>query len=154
MRTSTYTIGRSRVILNRKPPRSSSSCLPWGQAPGSQLSEANLPGGFLETRSFLPFSAAEAGLRLQNPSSDARYAVHGITRINAAAPGNTETPMFVCGGPDMAELTRPAGRCGQPEEVAEMMCGRAAFVTESIDPIDAGFYYDGFSGYNEGFCLD
>ena len=74
--------------------------------------------------------------------------------MNAVAPGNFETPMIARYGAfaDIAKSTQPTGRCGRPEEVAELICfllsDRAAFMTGSIVAIDGGITTSGFSGYN------
>jgi NAD(P)-dependent dehydrogenase (short-subunit alcohol dehydrogenase family) len=93
-----------------------------------------------------------------------KHAVNGLTktaalecarsgvRINAVAPGNIETPMIKNFGDynDIAKATQPTGRCGKPEEVAELVCfllsDRAAFMTGSIVAIDGGITTTGYSG--------
>ncbi|KAH7007364.1 KR domain protein [Ilyonectria destructans] len=96
-----------------------------------------------------------------------KHAVNGLTktaalecasqgiRVNAVAPGNIETPMIAALGVSMDEIARalqPTGRCGKPEEVAELVCfllsDRSAFMTGSIVAIDGGITTTGYSSSN------
>lgn len=75
------------------------------------------------------------------------YATKGI-RVNAVAPGGTETPMVAMAleNPEVAAaLTagHPIGRLGQPGEIAEaaawLLSDAASFVTGVILPVDGGY---------------
>lgn len=85
-----------------------------------------------------------------------KFAVIGLTksvalecagagiRVNAVAPGGTETPNFlrVMGDPHAMDGMVPMGRIGQPEEVAEavvwLLSDRASYVTGAVLSIDGG----------------
>ncbi|KAF5009203.1 hypothetical protein FDECE_4568 [Fusarium decemcellulare] len=92
-----------------------------------------------------------------------KHAINGLTktaaleyasqghRINAVAPGNIDTPMIQGFGATVDEIGRasqPVGRCGRPEEVAELICfllsERSAFMTGSIVAIDGGITTAGY----------
>lgn len=144
----------------------------------SQVMSINLNGVFYclreELRAFLRLGTKGS---IVNLSSDAgtvasvacaayvasKHAVNGLTksaaleyakkgiRVNAVAPGNIVTPMiqkFSISPEDLAKVTQPTGRCGKPEEVAELICfilsERSAFMTGSIVAIDGGITTTGF----------
>jgi NAD(P)-dependent dehydrogenase (short-subunit alcohol dehydrogenase family) len=75
------------------------------------------------------------------------YAAQGI-RINAIGPAFIRTPMIAALEENEETLKmlvglHPAGRLGQPEEVAELVIwlssSRASFVTGAYYPVDGGY---------------
>ena len=101
------------------------------------------------------YVASKHGLNGLTKTAAIENAKNGI-RINAVAPGNVETPMIAQYGSyaDIAKSTQPTGRCGKPEEIAELVCfllsDRATFMTGAVVAIDGGITTTGFSGYNDG----
>lgn len=92
------------------------------------------------------YNAAKAGVHQLTKSMAAEWATRGV-RVNAVAPGYTDTPLlsFAKGGPSYKvwmEMT-PTGRMGQPEEVAAVVLflasDAASNVTGSIVTVDGGY---------------
>jgi NAD(P)-dependent dehydrogenase (short-subunit alcohol dehydrogenase family) len=98
--------------------------------------------------SFDSYIAAKGGVISLTRSMAAEYGTYGI-RVNAISPGYiiTEVQMgWYTTNPQAVAAANAAhvlGRCGKPEEVAEMavfLCSdRASFTTGSIIDIDGGF---------------
>ena len=145
----------------------------WSEESWSQMLAINLTGVWLCMKHELPHmlnqgggaivnTASVAGLvGLQNASGyvAAKHGVIGLTktaaleyaqagiRINSVCPGFIETPMTedaVKRYYDRIIATTPAGRLGQPAEIAEMvvwLCSdRASFVTGANYNVDGGYY--------------
>ena len=76
------------------------------------------------------------------------YAPRGV-RVNAVAPGGTDTPMLAAGSADRAGRARAAGaihpmrRVAQPEEIAAaavfLASDEASFITGVVLPVDGGY---------------
>ncbi len=92
-----------------------------------------------------PYSAAKHGVIGLTQTAALEYAGRGI-RINAICPGYMNTPMtHAATTPDVRRAlatATPAGRLGQPGEVAELavwLCSSAAtFVHGAFIPVDGG----------------
>jgi NAD(P)-dependent dehydrogenase (short-subunit alcohol dehydrogenase family) len=92
------------------------------------------------------YAAAKHGLTGLTKATAHEYATRGI-RVNAVAPGVTETEMVVGmygqdGAQQLAERLNPIGRLVQPTEIAAAvvwLCGDAAgAITGVILPVDGG----------------
>lgn len=94
------------------------------------------------------YSATKHGIVGMTKSLVAEYAKDGL-RVNAIAPGPTETPMvkqFFADNPEMkenAEAGIPQKRLGTPEEVAELvsflLTSKAEYINGEVIRIDGGF---------------
>lgn len=92
-----------------------------------------------------PYSAAKHGVIGLTQTAALEYAGRGV-RINAICPGYMDTPMtHASTTPDVRRAlaaATPAGRLGQPGEVAELavwLCSSAAtFVHGAFIPVDGG----------------
>lgn len=90
------------------------------------------------------YGAAKAGVHALTLYLAKELAVHGVT-VNAVAPGPIASSMTT-GFPEALVRQIPAGRLGQPVEVASAvawLCSReAAFVTGEIIDVNGGLWMD------------
>ena len=114
----------------------------------------NLKGVWLGMRALLPGMLERGEGRIVNVASLAAdtglpglaaYTPAGI-RINALAPGMIETPMITGNPPEALQAfleKTPAGRPGQPEEIAEIILflagPDAGFITGQTISVDGGW---------------
>ena len=104
--------------------------------------------GVIGQDSVVTYSATKHGIIGLTKSMVAEYAKDGL-RINAIAPGPTETPMvkaFYEANPSMKENATkgiPQKRLGTPEEVAELvtflLTSKAQYINGEVIRIDGGF---------------
>ncbi|PQD94520.1 short chain dehydrogenase [Pradoshia eiseniae] len=104
--------------------------------------------GVIGQDSVVTYSATKHGIIGLTKSMVAEYAKDGL-RINAIAPGPTETPMvkaFYEANPSMKENATkgiPQKRLGTPEEVAELVAflltSKAQYINGEVIRIDGGF---------------
>ncbi|PHP66790.1 short chain dehydrogenase [Zhengella mangrovi] len=107
--------------------------------------------GLTAGANFVAYSAAKHGVAGATKAAALEVAEQGI-RVNAIAPGFTETPMVTDQGLMIkrgtqeyadAAAAHPMNRWGQPEDMAEgiawLLSGKSAFVTGTILSIDGGF---------------
>ncbi len=103
--------------------------------------------------------AAKRGIPQSALYSAAKHAVHGLVRsaakeygfmnirINAVAPGTTDTAMVQSMATseviDVLKAQQPLGRLGKPEEIAAVLAflvsDEASFVTGAVYSVDGGF---------------
>lgn len=115
---------------------------------GGSIVNTASSAGVIGQSSVVTYSATKHGIVGMTKSLVAEYAKDGL-RINAIAPGPTETPMvkkFFEDNPDMkasAEAGIPQKRLGTPEEVAELVAflltSKAQYVNGETIAIDGGF---------------
>ncbi len=138
-----------------------------------RVMEVNLHGAFALVQAFLPalrrqrgcvvnvasgaafvaqagcagYSASKAALRMLTQTLAVDLGADGV-RVNAVAPGVIDTPMTAATRADPARLAgflrrTPAGRVGQPEEVAAAVLFLASPMSSYINgvtlPVDGGF---------------
>jgi NAD(P)-dependent dehydrogenase (short-subunit alcohol dehydrogenase family) len=146
---------------------------PEAEAIVRQVVDVNLHGAFAMVRAFLPalrrtqgcivnvasgaafsaqarcagYSASKAALHMMTQTLAVDLGADGV-RVNAVAPGVIETPMTAATRGDPARLAgflqrTPAGRLGQPDEVAAaivfLASPLASYVNGTTLPVDGGF---------------
>jgi NAD(P)-dependent dehydrogenase (short-subunit alcohol dehydrogenase family) len=118
------------------------------QADGGAIVNCSSISGLAGGAGFASYSAAKHGVSGLTASAALEYARKGV-RINAVAPGPTETPMghFVTRGWDREIVERmmesvPIGRLAQPNEIAApvlFLCSSAAsMIVGHTLPVDGG----------------
>jgi len=115
---------------------------------GGSIVNTSSSAGVIGQDSVVTYSATKHGIVGLTKSLVAEYAKDGL-RVNAIAPGPTETPMvkaFYEANPEMkANATRgiPQKRLGTPEEVAELvtflLTSKAEYINGEVIRIDGGF---------------
>lgn len=145
---------------------------PQAEAIVRQVMDVNLHGAFAMVRAFLPalrrtqgcvvniasgaafsaqancagYSASKAALHMLTQPLAVDLGADGI-RVNAVAPGVIDTPMTAATRADPARLAgfvrrTPAGRLGQPEEVAAavlfLVSPLASYINGTTLPVDGG----------------
>jgi len=100
--------------------------------------------GFMTDRRIASYTASKAGLAALVRVGARELGPHGI-RVNAVAPGATDTPMFavtkqLSGYQERVAGRTPLGRIGSPAEVAEaiVLLARADWVTGQVLAADGG----------------
>lgn len=115
---------------------------------GGSIVNTASSAGVIGQDSVVTYSATKHGIIGLTKSMVAEYGKEGL-RVNAIAPGPTETPMvkaFYEANPEMKEnATRgiPQKRLGTPEEVAELVAflltSKAEYINGEVIRIDGGF---------------
>jgi len=115
---------------------------------GGSIVNTASSAGVIGQDSVVTYSATKHGIVGLTKSMVAEYAKDGL-RVNAIAPGPTETPMvkaFYEANPEMkANATSgiPQKRLGTPEEVAELvtflLTSKAQYINGEVIRIDGGF---------------
>jgi len=115
---------------------------------GGSIVNTASSAGVIGQDSVVTYSATKHGIVGLTKSMVAEYAKEGL-RVNAIAPGPTETPMvkaFYEANPEMkANATNgiPQKRLGKPEEVAELvtflLTSKAEYINGEVISIDGGF---------------
>jgi NAD(P)-dependent dehydrogenase (short-subunit alcohol dehydrogenase family) len=115
---------------------------------GGSIVNTASSAGVIGQDSVVTYSATKHGIVGLTKSMVAEYAKDGL-RVNAIAPGPTETPMvkaFYEANPEMkANATNgiPQKRLGKPEEVAELvtflLTSKAEYINGEVISIDGGF---------------
>jgi NAD(P)-dependent dehydrogenase (short-subunit alcohol dehydrogenase family) len=100
--------------------------------------------GFLADRGLAPYAASKAALAAVVRIAARELGPHGI-RVNAVAPGTTDTPMFAAtdrnpGYRERVVERTPLGRIGSADEVAQAIVALAQldWVTGQILAVDGG----------------
>jgi NAD(P)-dependent dehydrogenase (short-subunit alcohol dehydrogenase family) len=115
---------------------------------GSIVNVASVLGqvGFERAAAYV---AAKHGVVGLTKTAAMEYADRGV-RVNAVAPGFTDTGMLDDAGVTASEQTEayvrglhPMGRFGESEEIADAICwlcsGEASYVTGAVLPVDGGY---------------
>ncbi|MGY4691160.1 SDR family NAD(P)-dependent oxidoreductase [Salibacterium sp. K-3] len=115
---------------------------------GGAIVNTSSSAGVTGQDSVVTYSATKHGIIGVTKSMVAEYAKDGL-RVNAIAPGPTETPMvkeFFDANPEMKENASagiPQKRLGTPEEVAELvtflLTAPAQYINGEVIRIDGGF---------------
>lgn len=115
---------------------------------GGSIVNTASSAGVIGQDSVVAYSATKHGIVGLTKSMVAEYAKDGL-RVNAIAPGPTETPMvkaFYEANPEMKENAAkgiPQKRLGTPEEVAELVAflltSKAEYINGEVIRIDGGF---------------
>lgn len=115
---------------------------------GGSIVNTASSAGVIGQDSVVTYSATKHGIIGLTKSLVAEYAQDGL-RVNAIAPGPTETPMvreFYAANPEMKENATggiPQKRLGTPEEVAELvtflLTSKAQYINGEVVRIDGGF---------------
>jgi NAD(P)-dependent dehydrogenase (short-subunit alcohol dehydrogenase family) len=115
---------------------------------GGSIVNTASSAGVIGQDSVVTYSATKHGIVGLTKSMVAEYAKDGL-RVNAIAPGPTETPMvkaFYEANPAMKENATkgiPQKRLGTPEEVAELvtflLTSKAEYINGEVIRIDGGF---------------
>ena len=115
---------------------------------GGSIVNTASSAGVIGQDSVVTYSATKHGIVGMTKSMVAEYAKDGL-RVNAIAPGPTETPMvkaFYEANPEMkanATAGIPQKRLGTPEEVAELVAflltSKANYINGEVIRIDGGF---------------
>jgi NAD(P)-dependent dehydrogenase (short-subunit alcohol dehydrogenase family) len=115
---------------------------------GGSIVNTASSAGVIGQDSVVTYSATKHGIVGLTKSMVAEYAKDGL-RVNAIAPGPTETPMvkaFYAANPEMKENATggiPQKRLGTPEEVAELvtflLTSKAEYINGEVIRIDGGF---------------
>ncbi|MEK4384673.1 SDR family oxidoreductase [Solibacillus sp. FSL W7-1464] len=115
---------------------------------GGSIVNTASSAGVIGQDSVVTYSATKHGIVGLTRSMVAEYAKDGL-RVNAIAPGPTETPMvkaFYEANPQMKENATggiPQKRLGTPEEVAELvtflLTSKAEYINGEVIRIDGGF---------------
>ncbi|MCA0983377.1 SDR family oxidoreductase [Halobacillus yeomjeoni] len=115
---------------------------------GGSIVNTASSAGVIGQDSVVTYSATKHGIIGLTKSMVAEYAKDGL-RVNAIAPGPTETKMvkeFYDNNPEMkenAEAGIPQRRLGTPEEVAELVAflltSKAKYINGEVVRIDGGF---------------
>jgi len=115
---------------------------------GGSIVNTASSAGVIGQDSVVTYSATKHGIIGLTKSLVAEYAKDGL-RVNAIAPGPTETPMvreFYAANPEMKENATggiPQKRLGTPEEVAELvtflLTSKAQYINGEVVRIDGGF---------------
>ena len=115
---------------------------------GGSIVNTSSSAGVIGQDSVVTYSATKHGIVGLTKSMVAEYAKDGL-RVNAIAPGPTETPMvkaFYEANPEMKENATngiPQRRLGTAEEVAELvtflLTSKAQYINGEVISIDGGF---------------
>lgn len=115
---------------------------------GGSIVNTSSSAGVIGQDSVVTYSATKHGIAGMTKSMVAEYAKDNL-RVNAIAPGPTETPMvkkYFEDNPKMKESSEqgiPQKRLGTPEEVAELvtflLTSKAQYINGEIVRIDGGF---------------
>ncbi|MDQ0159760.1 SDR family NAD(P)-dependent oxidoreductase [Alkalibacillus salilacus] len=115
---------------------------------GGSIVNTSSSAGVIGQDTVVTYSATKHGIVGMTKSMVAEYAKDGL-RVNAIAPGPTETPMvkqYFDNNPQMkenAEQGIPQKRLGTPEEVAELvtflLTSNVGYVNGDVIRIDGGF---------------
>lgn len=115
---------------------------------GGSIVNTSSSAGVVGQDGVVTYAATKHGVVGITRSLVAEYAKDGL-RVNAVAPGTTETPMveqFFADNPDRKEVVEgniPQRRLGKPEEVAELvtflLTSDAKYVNGEVISIDGGF---------------